>query len=158
MATERLILHHYLKITMHSLSSNKVSSIDFQSIVCVEGRGFIVGSAIAFNLKKGLVPVRVPGKLKRDIHSIEYVDYSGKSKSLDTQTDAISEKQKVVLVDDWVETGATLRAVIRLVERVGAEIVGIVVFMDDSSQETKEELAKYNYMYLEIDMKKHEDF
>ena len=118
-------------------------------IVSIEGRGFILGSAIAYKLKAGLVPVRAGGKLKNLTYSKKYTDYSGKEKTLEIHQDAINRGERVVIVDDWVETGATLQAAIELVERGGGVVGGMVAFMDDSSDFLKESLVRYNYRFLE---------
>lgn len=121
----------------------------FDSVVCVEGRGFILGGAVALKLDCGVVPLRYPGKLKNSVYSVKFIDYSGKEKELQIHKDAISTGQKVLIIDDWLETGSTVKTAINLVEMCGGEVSGIGMFMDDSSDETKDFLSKYNYKYVE---------
>lgn len=118
-------------------------------VVCVEGRGFILGAAVAFNLGLGLVPVRTPGKLKNETHSVTFVDYSSKEKTLEIHKDALTPGDKVIIIDDWVETGETVKATIALVEKCGGKVAGITAFMDDSTEELKGDLKKYNYNFLD---------
>lgn len=128
-----------------------VLSNGFAKVVCIEGRGFILGSAVAFNLGKGVIPLRYPGKLKNEVYSDAYTDYSGNKKTLEIHKDAIKQGEKVVIVDDWIETGATLKSAIKLVELCGGTILQIAAFVDDSNQELKDFLSKYNYKYLVSD-------
>lgn len=124
------------------------NGLDIDEVVCIEGRGFLIGSALAYKLKCGLVPVRRKGKLKNDTFSASFIDYSNKEKTLEIHKNAFSENQNVILVDDWVETGSTLKAAISLIEKAGGSIVGVFALMDDSSENLKAYLKKYNYKYL----------
>lgn len=121
----------------------------FDVVACVEGRGFILGGAVALKLGCGVVPLRYPGKLKNAVHTLKFVDYSGKGKELQIHRDAVSTGQKVLIIDDWLETGSTIKTAIKLIEMCGGEVSGIGMFMDDSSNETKDSLSKYNYKYVE---------
>ncbi|PWU24192.1 adenine phosphoribosyltransferase [Candidatus Cerribacteria bacterium 'Amazon FNV 2010 28 9'] len=122
---------------------------DIDLVACTEGRGFILGSAIAYCLHVGIVPLRYPGKLKNATYSKTYIDYSQKEKTLEIHQDAITKKQKVLIVDDWVETGATVKACIYLVEQCGGIVSGILTFIDDTSEATKQELSMYGYSFIE---------
>ncbi|MFH0937239.1 MAG: adenine phosphoribosyltransferase [Candidatus Daviesbacteria bacterium] len=136
----------------HSLIDDLVKLFEGQQIdkvACVEGRGFILGSAVAYKLGVGLVPVRQKGKLQNEIISTTFVDYSEKEKELELHLDAITKGDKILIIDDWVETGNTLRAVIKLIEQSQGEVVGVGTLMDDSKDDLKNYLKKYNYKYLE---------
>lgn len=119
-----------------------------EKIACVEGRGFLLGSALAYKFKVGLIPIRTLGKLKNKTYSKTYTDYSNKEKILQIHQDALIKGQKVILVDDWSETGGTLKASINLLELCGAKVIGVGVFMDDSGVALKKDLQKYNYRYV----------
>lgn len=118
-------------------------------VACVEGRGFILGGAVAYRLKCGLIPLRYPGKLKNEVYSQTYTDYSGKEKELQIHKDSLTPNQTILLIDDWLETGATVKTAVTLLEKCGGKIEGIGVFMDASSDKTKQELIKYSYRYIE---------
>lgn len=128
--------------------SGKFKSVKIDKVVCIEARGFLLGGAVAYKLGVGVIPVRKSG-LQNEVHEEGFVDYSGKAKILSIHKDAIKENEKVIIVDDWVETGAGVKAAINLVEKCGGRVVGIGVLMDDSSDETKHFLNKYNYHFLE---------
>lgn len=98
-------------------------------VVGAESRGFIFGTAIAQALSAGFVPIRKPGKLPREIRSMEYALEYGKDK-LEIHADAVSKGQKVLMVDDLLATGGTLDACCQLVDGLGGEIVGITVLLE----------------------------
>jgi len=129
--------------------NNLFKDLNFDKIACVEGKGFILGSPIAYLRKVGLVQIRSAGKLKNDTFSKSFVDYSKNERILEIHKDAIDKGEKVLIIDDYVETGETIKAAISLIEKCGGEVVGIGSFFDDSSNELKKELEKYNYKYVE---------
>lgn len=131
--------------------SAQISEIPIDLIACVEGRGFLIGSALAYRFNTGLVLFRAPGKIpvsSDNLFSASFVDYSGETKQLELQTQAIKAGEKVLIVDDWVQTGGTIKAAIELVNKAGGSISGIAVFADDSTAELKAELGAYNYTYI----------
>lgn len=89
-----------------------------------ESRGFIFASALAYRMGAGLVPVRKPGKLPADTQRITYALEYGED-ALEIHKDAIHPGQRVLVVDDLLATGGTIRATIDLVERLGAQVVGV---------------------------------
>lgn len=117
-------------------------------VVAIEARGFILGGAATYLLKAGFVPVRKGGALPCDVLREEFVDYTGKEKSLEIAKDAIQEGERVLVVDDWFETGAQARATAKMIETLGGVIVGFAVLIDDTTQEAREFLSKYRYHYL----------
>lgn len=101
-----------------------LKDLDFDLVVGPESRGFLFGMPIAYNLNKGFVPVRKPGKLPYKTISQDY-DLEYGSATIELHVDAIKPGQKVVIVDDLLATGGTTRAMIDLIERMGGEIVKI---------------------------------
>jgi len=93
-------------------------------VVGIESRGFILGAIVARELGVGFIPVRKPGKLPYESTSIEYALEYGTDK-LEVHTDACDRAARVLIVDDVLATGGTARATCDLLERVGAEIVGL---------------------------------
>ena len=92
-------------------------------IVAVESRGFIFGAPLAYALDTGLVPVRKRGKLPFDTLHEEYALEYG-SNVLEIHEDAVRGGQRVLLVDDLLATGGTVRAAANLIRRLGGELVG----------------------------------
>ena len=93
-------------------------------VVGMESRGFIFAGPMAFHLGAGLVPVRKLGKLPGDTISVEYALEYG-SNTLEMHRDAIKEGGRVLIVDDLLATGGTVRGTVELVHRLGGEIVGL---------------------------------
>ena len=98
-------------------------------VVVIESRGFILGTPIAYALGAGVVPVRKPGKLPFDTLNEAYALEYG-TNELQIHADAIIAGEKVLIVDDLLATGGTLEATIKLVERLGGEIVGVSVLAE----------------------------
>ena len=92
------------------------------AVAGMEARGFIFSALAAWELGVGLVPLRKPGKLPRDVQSVSY-DLEYGSTSLEAHTDAIGPGGRVLIVDDLIATGGTASASCELVERLGGEVV-----------------------------------
>jgi adenine phosphoribosyltransferase len=89
-----------------------------------EARGFIIGAPLAYALGVGFVPIRKKGKLPGTCMSIIYQKEYEKD-SIEVQQDAIKEGERVLLIDDLLATGGTVKANIDLVEKLGGKIVGL---------------------------------
>lgn len=111
------------------LMANPYRGCGIDLVVGAESRGFIFGIAIAQALSAGFVPVRKPGKLPRMVHGVDY-DLEYGTDRLELHTDAIMRGHKVLLVDDLLATGGTMRASCELVQKSGAEIAGITVLIE----------------------------
>jgi adenine phosphoribosyltransferase len=98
-------------------------------VVGLEARGFILGGAIAHQLAVGFVPIRKKGKLPGTTISQDYKLEYGEA-IVEIHDDALAPGEKVLLVDDLLATGGTAEAGIRLIERLGAEIVGCAFVVD----------------------------
>jgi len=92
-------------------------------IVGIESRGFIFGSALAYRLGVGFVPVRKPGKLPYRTKKVEYTLEYGRD-ALEMHEDAIRRGEGVLIVDDLLATGGTAGAVVQLVREMGGKIQG----------------------------------
>jgi adenine phosphoribosyltransferase len=92
------------------------------AIAAAEARGFLFGAPLALRLGTGFVPIRKPGKLPSATVSIEYqLEYG--TDSLEVHTDELAPGRRILLVDDVLATGGTMRACCDLVRRTGAEVV-----------------------------------
>ena len=93
-------------------------------VVAIESRGFIFGMPIALKLGVGFVPIRKPGKLPSEVLSQSYqLEYG--SDSIEIHKDALVPGEKILLVDDLLATGGTMKAALALVKRLKAEVLGI---------------------------------
>lgn len=98
-------------------------------IVGPEARGFIIGCPVAYALEIGFAPVRKPGKLPREVISADYgLEYG--TDTLTMHKDAIKPGKKVLICDDLLATGGTVEATVRLIERLGGEVVGAAFIIE----------------------------
>ncbi|MBD5468789.1 MAG: adenine phosphoribosyltransferase [Lachnospiraceae bacterium] len=119
-----------------------VKDLEFDVVVGAESRGFIFGTPIAYNQKKPFILIRKKGKLPRETVSIDYeLEYG--TATIEMHKDSIQKGQKVLIVDDLIATGGTTEAMIRLVEQLGGEVVGVVVLMELAGLKGRERISGY---------------
>ncbi len=116
-------------------------------ILAVESRGFLFGAVLADRLDLPLVPARKPGKLPFTTITEEYALEYG-TDSLELHADAVSEGERVVIVDDLIATGGTLAACCKLVERLGGVVAGISSVIGLTFLPYASALEGYDYNYL----------
>ncbi|MEM6727444.1 MAG: adenine phosphoribosyltransferase [Pseudomonadota bacterium] len=105
------------------------AGLEIDQVVGLEARGFILGGAIAHQLSVGFVPIRKKGKLPGGVISEEYTLEYGQA-TMEVHDDALKPGEKVLLVDDLLATGGTAEAGIKLVERLGATVIGCAFVID----------------------------
>lgn len=116
-------------------------------IVGPEARGFVAGAPLAYALKAGFVPARKPGKLPSKVVSYEYeLEYG--TDALEIHEDSIQKGQKVIIADDLLATGGTALSTIKLVEKLGGIVVGLIFVIELSYLEGRKMLEGYNVMSL----------
>ena len=103
--------------------------IGAEIIVGPEARGFIIGCPVAYALEIGFAPVRKPGKLPREVISVDYGLEYGQD-TLTMHKDAILPGQKVLIADDLLATGGTVEATVRLIQELGGEVVGCAFLIE----------------------------
>ena len=122
-------------------------SDEFDCIVGIESRGFLLGAPIAYLMQKPLVLVRKQGKLPYDTISVEYsLEYG--SNTMEIQVGDIAEGSRVLVVDDLLATGGTLKAAAELVEKCGATVVGMGLVIELNGLGGRGLLDKYNLYSL----------
>lgn len=120
----------------------KLDGVDFDVVLGPESRGFIFGMPVAYNMGKGFVPVRKAGKLPAEVVSKEYALEYGTA-TIEMHKDAIQPGQKVVIVDDLMATGGTAKAIIEMVEEIGAEVAALVFLIELDFLEGRKVLPGY---------------
>lgn len=98
-------------------------------VVGIESRGFIFGSAVADRIGAGFSPVRKPGKLPSKTAQISYALEYG-TDSLEVHDDAVSQGQRVLIVDDLLATGGTAKATCDLVKQLGGEVYALAFLIE----------------------------
>ena len=119
----------------------KKEKIDF--VVGVEARGFIFGAAMAYKLRAGFVPVRKKGKLPYKTQSVTY-DLEYGTDTLEVHEDAITPGSRVLVVDDLLATGGTVKAVTELLKKQKASIIGLAFLVELSFLKGKEKLKDFS--------------
>jgi len=117
-----------LRLTIDALVE-RYRSKGIQKVAGIESRGFIVGSALAYQLGAGFVPIRKKGKLPAETISQEYQLEYGTDK-IELHVDAITAGERVLLVDDLIATGGTAEAAAKLIQKLGGEVVEIAFVVD----------------------------
>jgi adenine phosphoribosyltransferase len=123
---------------------------DIDLILGIEARGFLIGAPLALKLDKGFVPVRKEGKLPGDVVKTEY-DLEYGSNIIEIHKDAIEQGAKVLIVDDLLATGGTVKATVDLVEQLGGEVVEIAFLMELGFLDGREKIGDYEVFSLIID-------
>ncbi|MBO5149423.1 MAG: adenine phosphoribosyltransferase, partial [Anaerotignum sp.] len=120
----------------------KLEGVDFDLVLGPESRGFIFGMPVAYNMGKGFVPVRKAGKLPAEVVSKEYALEYGTA-TIEMHKDAIQPGQKVVIVDDLMATGGTAKAIVEMVEEMGAEVAAMLFLIELDFLEGRKALPDY---------------
>lgn len=130
-----------LKLAVDAMK-DKLKDIEFDVVAGLEARGFIFGMPIAYLLEKSFVFVRKKGKLPCETIAESYDLEYGRAE-IEIHADAIKPGQKVVLVDDLIATGGTIEAAIKLIERLGGEVVDCLFLVELAELKGREKLAGY---------------
>ncbi len=109
----------------------------------LDAMGFVLGSALATRLGIGFLPIRKAGKLCVETDKVSFSNYSGRTQDMEMRKPAFAPGTKVLLADQWVETGGTMDGAIRLVERQGGTIAALAAVAIEENEVTH----KYHEMY-----------
>jgi len=130
----------------HDLLDDLVADLKGLQIDVVGGldaMGFVLGAALATRLGVGFLPIRKAGKLCVDTDKVSYSNYSGRTQDMEMRLPAFGPGTKVLLADQWVETGGTMDGAIRLVERQGGKVVGLAAVAIEENAATEAYRARY---------------
>lgn len=115
---------------------------DIDYIAGPEARGFLFGTAVAYALGVGFIPIRKPGKLPCETIKNEYkLEYG--SNTLEIHKDALKKGDKLAIVDDLLATGGTIESAAKLIEELGGEIVAMEFLIELEDLKGREKLTKY---------------
>ena len=130
----------------HDLLDDLVA--DLEPVTCdvvggLDAMGFVLGSALATRLGVGFLPIRKAGKLCVDTDSATFSNYSGRTQDMEMRKPAFATGTKVLLVDQWIETGGTMDGAIRLVQQQGGKIAGLVAIAMEDNEKTASYRKKF---------------
>ena len=114
-----------------------LEEIDCDVVAGIDAMGFVLGSALAARLRKGFLPIRKAGKLCVDTKKVDFVNYSKRNQFMEIRFPAFEAGTKVIIVDQWVETGGTMGAAIKLIEQQGGLVKGVVALAIEEKDNTK---------------------
>lgn len=128
-----------LKISIDEIRKS-IGDTQIDYVVGIESRGFIFGTALAYSIGAGFIPIRKPGKLPYKKKSISYSLEYGED-TLEIHEDAVEKGKKVVIVDDLLATGGTASATYKLLNDMGADIVCAAFLVELSELKGREKLS-----------------
>ena len=130
------------------LMANHFRAKKIDLVASNEARGFIIGGALAYELRAGFVPIRKKGKLPSKVVNLTY-SKEYESDTIEVHQDAVERGQRVLLVDDLLATGGTIKANAELVEKLGGQIVGMCFLIELEYLHGRENLGnKYEIFSL----------
>lgn len=133
--------------TVIKLLKKQFQELDFDYIVGIEARGFLIGTPLALEMNKGFIPVRKPGKLPYEKLTASYeLEYG--SNELEIHRDALKPGDKILLIDDLLATSGTTMAAIELIEQLGGKIVNIGFLLELRDLNGRSKLTDYNVFSL----------
>jgi adenine phosphoribosyltransferase len=120
-----------------------LAGIEADVVGGLDAMGFVLGSALATRLGIGFLPIRKAGKLCVETDKVSFSNYSGRTQEMEMRLPAFAKGTKVILADQWVETGGTMDGAIRLVERQGGSVVAIAAVAIEDNAVTQAYRSKY---------------
>jgi len=117
-----------LRVTIDELA-RRYGDMKIDKVAGIEARGFIIGAPLAYVLGKGFIPIRKKGKLPSETIGHDYELEYGIDR-IEIHTDAVSEGERILLVDDLIATGGTAEAASTLIQKMGGEIVECCFVID----------------------------
>ena len=141
--------------TFAELRADLTAGVDFDDVthvVGIDALGFVLGGAIAAERGVGFVPVRKGGKLPYadgQLYRREFTDYSDESKTLELHPDRLGAGDRVLVVDEWVETGAQMCAATELVEEAGASVLAVTSISVPENEGTAPLFERYEVHSIE---------
>jgi adenine phosphoribosyltransferase len=107
----------------------RYTDVKIDKVAGIESRGFIIGSALAYELGKGFIPIRKKGKLPAETIGHDYeLEYG--SDRIEIHVDAVGKGERILLVDDLIATGGTAEAAVALIQEAGGEVVECCFVID----------------------------
>jgi adenine phosphoribosyltransferase len=120
-----------------------ISGVQPDVVGGLDAMGFVLGTALATRLGVGFLPIRKAGKLCVETDKVSFTNYSGRTQEMEMRLPAFAKSTRVLLADQWIETGGTMDGAIRLVERQGGLVVGLAAVAIEENPVTAAYRQKY---------------
>ena len=114
-----------------------LKDVEYHVVAGLDAMGFVLGAALAARSGVGFLPIRKAGKLCVDTDKVSFENYSGRTQDMEVRTPAFAPGTRVLLADQWVETGGTMDGAIRLVERQEGIVAGMVAIAIEDNDRTQ---------------------
>jgi len=128
--------------------ATRCESLRFDVIAAIDALGFALGAALAFRAGCGLILVRKAEKLPVRALRETFTDYTGEAKALELRVDLLRVGARVLVVDEWIETGAQVLAAIKLIERAQGAVVGVACIHADDKEGPRILASRYPLISL----------
>lgn len=122
---------------------NELSTDTIDVVAGLDAMGFVLGAGIASRIGRGFLPIRKAGKLCVDTDNASFTNYSGRTQDMEMRQPAFAEGTRVLLVDQWIETGGTMHGAIQLVEQQMGIVAGMVAIAMEDTEKTLAYRQKY---------------
>lgn len=113
-----------------------LAGVEFDVVGGCDAMGFVLGAGLAARTGRGFLPVRKAGKLCVDTDRVSFTNYSGKTQDMEMRLPAFAPGTRVLLADQWIQTGGTMEAAIQLVERQGGHVAGLATIAMETCEAT----------------------
>ncbi|WP_300033860.1 adenine phosphoribosyltransferase [uncultured Roseobacter sp.] len=120
-----------------------LEGVEYDVVAGLDAMGFVLGAALAARSGVGFLPIRKAGKLCVDTDRVTFGNYSGRTQEMEMRTPAFAPGTRVLLADQWVETGGTMDGAIRLVERQQGVVAGLLAIAIEENARTAEYRATW---------------
>ncbi|MEP2642483.1 phosphoribosyltransferase family protein [Roseobacter sp.] len=120
-----------------------LNEVDCDVVAGLDAMGFVLGAALAARRGVGFLPIRKAGKLCVDTDKVPFGNYSGRTQEMEMRLPAFAPGTRVLLVDQWIETGGTMDGAVRLVERQKGIVAGMVAVAIEENDRTRGYRALY---------------
>lgn len=128
--------------------SQLIGNREFDYVAGIDALGFILGTALAFKFRVGFVAIRKQGKIPKHSNKVEFIDYTKTVKGLELAPNTLRKGDRILLVDEWIETGAQVRSAAKLIEDQGASVSAITGIAMERSSKTDDLFNRYTCLPL----------
>ncbi len=120
-----------------------LQGVAFDVVGGCDAMGFVLGAGLAARTGRGFLPIRKAGKLCVDTDHVSFMNYSGRTQNMEMRLPTFAPATRVLLADQWIQTGGTIEAAVALVERQGGVVAGLVTIAMETCAATDAFAAKY---------------